>query len=1078
MPAEYLRCVNRLVGKGKSRKAAQKSCAIAYWKKHKRTPQQDEQGEDTVAKARKRLQARLRAAEERGDEEEAANLRALLEQETPSSNTALTVAELGQAAEALSSDQEKRGIRSAYRRLGVNAEDMPPNVREALVLAGIVVEFRDEDGSALFGVPVDEPDGGGKEESIWGEVPGSYEKIIDLVRQAVRDNESLFGLTDDHDWVHVEATTGTQVIVRREPGPEYYRADWAMVRDPNGETESVALSNIRSVTVTVSVAVSEAAEHELVESTVAPVRVLQEEDKGEGEKRVHLMTVECSLGVADTPTTNGRVYPKELFEALVAESAEGTQRSKSWLGEAGHPETGRPRLTHTISTPWRNLRLEENTLVGETDIVDTRLGGDLQKLIRAGTPVQVSSRCFARTKKEVQGGREVEVVEKESAMAHWGGWDFLLGAAASAGLRSWKEDEGKQDGSATRQADIETDTSGETLIEELLAMNERELRKLIAEAAGAGAKPDVDELAASISASLRPLLENKGTDTPNTPEGGGGEPAGDGDTKPEGDDKGTPDISATLARMESVMGEVAGILKEQKGDKTEAAEQAVLEGARKATLEHEAIAAWPPEARKLLEKQLAQAKAVEEIPPIVTRTKQMLEDVRILVGPGIAAGTAGVHVALNAPESQAERAKLWRDGLLTPEHLPTTVQELLDLACEGIEDNGAGGTVRRFDDSVSRYLDEQGAPFPSFSPGNPAHVARMQLINTAKLYPQYLRPHLREFATMPLYQMLMEWTGTSALATSVPFVLPLIRQMFPRLIATELCSVQPMNRSTGNATFLDIQYDPSGSDPSNLGQFDSDYGVQTSEQVTLAAMMLQIVTQALTMQNHKLQAEWSTEAWQDMRADWGLDIATVMLSALADEIAREINGHLIERMLNATDRNAVATAGNITWRTGLPAAGYQDLSEWAKELYTAILRANALVINAYYRPTNWILSGVNAHIRLTKLENWKVWSGDRDGMDWDVGIRRVGSIEGDPGWRVYVSQYMPSGRMLLGRKGSEWPDAGYIYAPYIPLYTTPIQTDPNTLCNREAVQSRYGEVKAVGNMFATVTVASGTGVPW
>lgn len=42
MPAEYKNCVKSEIARGKSKKEAQRICAIAYYKRHGRTPQQDE----------------------------------------------------------------------------------------------------------------------------------------------------------------------------------------------------------------------------------------------------------------------------------------------------------------------------------------------------------------------------------------------------------------------------------------------------------------------------------------------------------------------------------------------------------------------------------------------------------------------------------------------------------------------------------------------------------------------------------------------------------------------------------------------------------------------------------------------------------------------------------------------------------------------------------------------------------------------------------------------------------------------------------------------------------------------------
>lgn len=42
MPKEYEECVKSYIAKGRSRKYAQRRCAIAYYKRHGKTPQQAE----------------------------------------------------------------------------------------------------------------------------------------------------------------------------------------------------------------------------------------------------------------------------------------------------------------------------------------------------------------------------------------------------------------------------------------------------------------------------------------------------------------------------------------------------------------------------------------------------------------------------------------------------------------------------------------------------------------------------------------------------------------------------------------------------------------------------------------------------------------------------------------------------------------------------------------------------------------------------------------------------------------------------------------------------------------------------
>lgn len=42
-------------------------------------------------------------------------------------------------------------------------------------------------------------------------------------------------------------------------------------------------------------------------------------------------------------------------------------------------------------------------------------------------------------------------------------------------------------------------------------------------------------------------------------------------------------------------------------------------------------------------------------------------------------------------------------------------------------------------------------------------------------------------------------------------------------------------------------------------------------------------------------------------------------------------------------------------------------------------------------------------------------------------------------------------------KGPSLVDAGYVYAPYVPIYKTPIVLDPNSFLTRKGIMTRYGK---------------------
>lgn len=56
---------------------------------------------------------------------------------------------------------------------------------------------------------------------------------------------------------------------------------------------------------------------------------------------------------------------------------------------------------------------------------------------------------------------------------------------------------------------------------------------------------------------------------------------------------------------------------------------------------------------------------------------------------------------------------------------------------------------------------------------------------------------------------------------------------------------------------------------------------------------------------------------------------------------------------------------------------------------------------------------------------------------------------------IYVDPLYPEDEMLVGYKGASPMDAGFVYAPYIPLQMLPTITDPNTFQPRKGLITRY-----------------------
>jgi hypothetical protein len=74
----------------------------------------------------------------------------------------------------------------------------------------------------------------------------------------------------------------------------------------------------------------------------------------------------------------------------------------------------------------------------------------------------------------------------------------------------------------------------------------------------------------------------------------------------------------------------------------------------------------------------------------------------------------------------------------------------------------------------------------------------------------------------------------------------------------------------------------------------------------------------------------------------------------------------------------------------------------------------------------------------------------------------VGTLAGR--YQVYRDPYFPAGKILIGHKGSSLLDAGYIYAPYVPLQLTPTMFNPFNFTPIKGIMSRYAK-KLVNNRY-------------
>ena len=340
-------------------------------------------------------------------------------------------------------------------------------------------------------------------------------------------------------------------------------------------------------------------------------------------------------------------------------------------------------------------------------------------------------------------------------------------------------------------------------------------------------------------------------------------------------------------------------------------------------------------------------------------------------------------------------------------------------------------------------------------------------------------------------------------------IIPLLRRVFPNLIAHDLVGVQPLKNSPIGFVFalraqygrnrqfvagasanngLEIGYNnidnftgADGSSSSASGDFWNAYAggssvgggtidyngvgaqMSTAEWAKLGVDMptanFRLVKATVEATTRKLGASYSLELAEDLKNQHGLDADSEMVNILSYEIQAEIDRQLVSEMV----RSAIAQGNTSTW-SPVSADGRNQL-ERVGTLYTQILdKSNDIAINTRMGAGNFVVASprvtallqrVNATVAV-KLDEGNRLPENKVGTG---AISRVGILADTHA--LYRDTFAGGNYALIGYKGPTAYASGVIYAPYIPLQVFRAQ-DPNDGNPRLAVRTRDAIIGETG----------------
>jgi hypothetical protein len=233
-----------------------------------------------------------------------------------------------------------------------------------------------------------------------------------------------------------------------------------------------------------------------------------------------------------------------------------------------------------------------------------------------------------------------------------------------------------------------------------------------------------------------------------------------------------------------------------------------------------------------------------------------------------------------------------------------------------------------------------------------------------------------------------------------------------------------------------------GTAPASADPITATYEWNSEGSTNLPQMNFQITSAPIYARRHALRGRWSFEAEQMLMALHGLKAEGQLSAAISAEIQFEIDREILGQLWN------IAGAGKNTW-SATPPTGV-TFTEHKLSFVDAINELSMFIYRATTRVmANWVLVGVQG---AAILINHPLFDAASSKSEVD-GVTFLGTLNKQ--YKVYVDPHTNPDEYLVGYKGENFMRTGYIFAPWLLLYST--QTIAlDDLTYRKAFASSFG----------------------
>jgi hypothetical protein len=256
----------------------------------------------------------------------------------------------------------------------------------------------------------------------------------------------------------------------------------------------------------------------------------------------------------------------------------------------------------------------------------------------------------------------------------------------------------------------------------------------------------------------------------------------------------------------------------------------------------------------------------------------------------------------------------------------------------------------------------------------------------------------------------------------------------------------------------------------NRGDFEdsSSYAIPnaaSNSTIVIPEINIKMQSQAITAKTKKLKAVWTPEFAQDLSAYQNIDAEAEVTNIMSEYISMEIDLEILDMLIEdaaagteywSAENNQVINATNTAF-VNATSGFYNTQGQWFQTLGTKVQKLSNKIHQLTLRGgANFIVTSPTVATILEAIPGFaSTNNGDAAQMEYAFGVQKAGQLNGR--YTVYKNPYMTENIMLLGYRGSQFLEAGAVFAPYVPLIMTPLVYDPDTFTPRKGLLTRYAK---------------------